>query len=188
MNLDYQEMYFSDGNNSLDLVYLNKPTEIKNQNMSLAGLVRSELFPGDIALVIDHRSREDSDYEYACAALDSIGHTRILMEPEVYLDFVRGKPYARTAILHELGHIYHNDLQEVHNGETEYDSDRLSTIRNGTVHEREVRADAFAARFLGAALVREGLTALRNNDIAEDEEANAPSIAELGRRIQILGE
>lgn len=186
MHRDYQQMFLRAGKDVLKLVILRKPAVIMGQDISLAGLVRSKLFTEDIALVVDYRPCEDRNYEYACAALDSGGHTRVLMEPAVYLDFIRGKPYARTTLLHELGHIYHNDLPEIHGGNAEYDSERLAAIENGTVHEREVRADAFASRFLGPAVVCEGLTVLRKNDIAEDEEANAPSITELTRRIQLL--
>ena len=52
------------------------------------------------------------------------------------------------------------------------------------LREGKERIHAFAARFLGKETVREGLTILRDRDIAE---GNTPSIQELGRRIQILG-
>ncbi len=169
------------------LTYLRKPIGIPGQSLSLAGYVKSDLFSQNIGLIIDYRKRNDTTYEYACAALGSDGSMRILMEPEVYLDFIRGQPYARTAILHELGHVFNNDLPEIDRDGTEYDAERLSTIEAGKVHEREIRADAFAARFLGTEVVSTGLTFLRDTDIAEDESANAPSIQELGRRIKILG-
>ena len=179
-------MYFRSGKDYMMLVHLRKPIAIPNQNMSLAGYVKSKLFSGNIALIVDYRDRDDSNFEYACASLGSDGNVRVRMEPAVYLDFVRGKPYARTAIMHELGHVFHNDLPEIHQDGIEYDSERLSLIESGEVHEREIRADAFAARFLGATIVSEGLSYLRDADIAEDEEVNAPSIQELGRRIHIL--
>lgn len=116
--------------------------------------------------------------------MDNAGHVRVLMEQEVYLDFLRGKPYARMTILHEVGHIHYNDMLEIERDGMQYDADRLSSIESGEVHEREIRADAFAARFLGKETVREGLTVLRDNDIAE---GYAPSIQELSRRIHILG-
>lgn len=181
-------MRFKCGKDRMLLTHLRKPIMVPGRNLALAGYVDSALFPQNIGLIIDYRQRDDTTYEYACAALGSDGSVRILMEPEVYLDFVRGKPYARTTILHELGHVFHNDLQEIHSNGTEYDAERLSTIEKGEVHERELRADAFAARFLGIDVVCEGLSFLQEADISEDEEANAPSIQELGKRIQVLGE
>ncbi len=181
MRKNYQEMYLRDGKERVHLILLRKPICVQDQ--SLAGYVSSKLFSENIALVIDRR--EERTYEYACAAMDNAGHLRVLMEAEVYLDFLRGKPYARATILHELGHIHYNDLPEIEG--MQYDTERLCTIESGEVHEREIRADAFAARFLGKETVREGLSFLQEADIAEDEEENGPSIQELSRRIHILG-
>ena len=186
MRRNIRYMRFRDGKDRMMLTYLRKPIMVPGRSMGLAGYVKSDLFPQNIGLIIDYRHRDDTTYEYACAAMGSDSSIRILMEPEVYLDFVRGKPYARTTVLHELGHVFHNDLPEIDRDGTVYDAERLRTIESGKVHEREICADAFAARFLGAAVVIEGLTFLREADIAEDEQANAPSILELGRRIQIL--
>ena len=188
MRRNIRFMYFKSGKDRMMLVNLRKPIMIRDRNMSLAGYVRSKLFHEDIGLIIDYRHRDEINYEYACASMGSDGRVQVLMEPEIYLDFVRGKPYARTTILHELGHVFYNDLPEIYRDGTEYDVERLGVIEAGNVHEREIRADAFAARFLGTAVVSEGLSYLREADIAEDEEANAPSILELGRRIQLLME
>ena len=182
----YQQMFFRDGKRFLTLTYLFKPIEISGQLYSLAGFVRSSLLPGDIALVIEHTPSEEVDYEYACAFMDSPGKIRVLIEAEVYWDILRGKAYARTTFLHELGHIYNNDLREIGGKGSTYDSERLKSIQSGVVHEREIKADAFAARFLGISNVCEGLSVLRQNHINEGEEADSPSVAELTRRIELL--
>ena len=79
-------MYFRDGKNSLLLTYLFNPVGVESKSLCLAGFVRSKLFFEDIALVIDKSA--DRDYEYACAAMDSAGHSRILLEPDVYWDLL----------------------------------------------------------------------------------------------------
>ena len=186
MRRKYQQMYFRDGKELLLLTYLFKPIEISGQLYSLAGFVRSALLPGDIALVIDRTPSEEVNYEYACAAMDNTGKLQVLIEPEVYWDILRGKAYARTTLLHELGHIYNNDLREIAGEESTYDSERLKSIQSGIVHEREIKPDVFAARFLGISAVCEGLIELRQNHINEGEEADSPSVAELTRRIKLL--
>lgn len=183
---NYKELSFSDGEENIELIYLETPIDVKDQSVSLAGLVRSKLFSEDIALVVDQRPHADLDYDYACAAMDSIGCIRVLMEPEVYPDFICGKAYARASFFHELGHIYHKDLQGIHRSGIDYDSERLTAIENGEVHEREINADAFATRFLNSVIVLEGLKVLREKYLVEREDKNALTIAELTKRIQAL--
>ncbi len=125
-------------------------------------------------------------YKHACTSLRTDGTVCILMEPELYLDFIRGKEYARTTILHELGHVFYNDLPDIQRDGTEYDAERLSSIEAGNVHVRELRADAFAARFIGANAVSQGLLFMQNVENAENEELNTPSIQKLEKRIQAL--
>jgi len=179
-------MRFKDGKDHMTLVYLRKPIIIPGRNTSLAGYVKSKLFSQPISLIVDHRQQDNTTYKHACASLRSDGTVCILMEPELYLDFVRGKAYARTTILHELGHVFYNDLPDIQRDGTEYDAERLSSIESGNVHVRELRADEFAARFIGAYTVSQGLLFLQNVDIAEKEELNTPSIQELEKRIQAL--
>lgn len=99
--------------------------------------------------------------------------------------YFRGKPYARTTILHELGHIFNNDLPQIYDSKAEYDSERREAIWNGTVHEREIRADAFAVRFLGGHTVSEGLARIRQNQTNEDGETDSSTVIEIDRRIEL---
>lgn len=186
MRRKYQQMYFREGKELLLLTHLFKPIEISGQLYSLAGFVKSTLLPGDIALVIDNSQSKETEYEYACAIMDNLGKIRVLIESEVYWDIIRGKAYARTTLLHELGHIYNNDLREIGVKGSTYDSERLKSIQSGIVHEREIKADAFAVRFLGISVVCEGLSVLRQNHINEGDEADSPSVSELTRRIELL--
>ena len=183
---NYKEISFSDGEETIELIYLETPIDVKDQSVSLAGFVRSRLFSEDIALVVDQRPQANLDYDYACAAMDSIGCIRVLMEPEVYPDLICGKAYAMASLFHELGHIYHKDLQDIHRNGLDYDFERLTVIENGEVHEREINADAFAIRFLNSEIVFEGLTVLREKYLAEGEGENVPTNIELTKRIQAL--
>ena len=156
---------------------------LKKQALGLAGLAESTLFPSKIGLVADYRPEGDRTYDYACAALGEDRAPRLLMEPEVYWDFLRGKAYARTTVMHELGHIHYRDLTEI-NSSKEYDEQRMDVIRAGGIMERELKADDFAVRFLGAEVVSAGLSYIRDADAEIEFEE---SVAELNRRISRLG-
>lgn len=173
-------MRFRSGRDLITIVYLRRPIMLKNHALGLAGLAESKLFPNKVGLVVDYRPDEDRTYDYACATLGHIGDIRLVMEPEVYLDFLRGKAYARTSVMHELGHIHHRDLTELNSSE-KYNEQRLDAIRAGGIMERELKADDFAVRFLGAEVVSTGLSYIRDRD-AEFED----SVAELNRRISRL--
>lgn len=179
-------MYFRHGRERITVTHLRKP--IVRKQLGLIGFFQSNLFDETVSIIIDYRPKESANYDFACAASDSNGNMRVLMEPEVFLDFIRGKPYARTTVLHELGHICNKDLAEVKQiGTDSYDQERLYSLKEGKIHEWELQADRFAVRFLGKEIVCQGLDELKarllNRYTAEDGEL---SISELSQRIQVI--
>lgn len=186
MSRKYRFMYFKHDSLCVKVVYLRKPIQLSRLPLALAGFVQCKALGGRISLVIDYRERSLLSYDFACAAVGSDGQIRILMEPEVYLDFLRGKPYSRTAIMHEMGHIYHKDLEDPKFSTDKYDEERLSVLQSGGVDERELQADAFAAMLLGQEAICVGLKDLQKMATAKNDPDYEETIEELTRRISIL--
>lgn len=88
--------------------------------------------------------------------------------------------------MHELGHIYHKDLEDPKFSTDMYDEEGLSVLQSGGVDERELQADSFAEMLLGQEAICVGLKDLRNMAIAKNEPDYEETIEELTRRITIL--
>lgn len=183
MSRAYQFMYFKKKDLRMRVIYLRRPVNLGALQMGFAGYIESAALDGRISLIIDYRDREALSYDFACAAVGSDGGIRVLMEPETYLDFVRGKAYARATILHELGHIYNGDLRDPAFTSDQYDEDRLSFIRDGRVEERELKADSFAGVLLGRDYARKGLSEIRDMLTVRGGSEYEDPIAELNLRI-----
>lgn len=186
MSRKYRFMYFKHDSICVKVVYLRKPIKLSRLPLALAGFVQCKALGGRISLVIDHRESSELSYDFACAAVGSDRQIRILMGPKVYWDFLRGRKYSRAAILHELGHIYHKDLEDPKFSTDKYDEERLSVLQSGGVDERELHADAFAAMLLGQEVTCAGLNELREMAIAKNDPDYKETIEELTRRISIL--
>lgn len=183
MSRAYQFMYFKKADLCIRVIYLRKPIVIGALQMALAGYTQCPTLEGRVSLMVDYRDRDSLTYDFACAAVGSDGRIRVLMEPETYLDFVRGKPYARTTILHELGHIHNGDLRDPAFTSDQYDEERLSSIQDGQVEKRELRADDFAADLLGTDYVAKGLSEIRDRISVFIESEYEDTVAELNLRI-----
>ena len=183
MSLKYNRMSFGKKGKRITFVHLNKPWKL-----GLAGMVTSPMFQENIAVVIDDTSFEESDYDYACLACDKQGKSpRIMMTSRVFYDIKRGMPEARTILLHELGHYRNKDISE---GKCSDRDEREALATTGSVSPAELRADAFAAEYLGAEVVVRGLVALKErilHDYADYEQGccNA-TVKELETRISAL--
>ena len=95
---------------------------------------------------------------------------------------------ARFTILHELGHYFHQDIQR-QASMAEYDDRRVATVTAGNVIEEELRADAFAAGFLGIENSKKALAELRNciqNIFDADDHNKQLALQELDLRIAAL--
>lgn len=183
MRMKFNRMTFGKKGAKITLVHLNKPWKL-----GLAGMVTSPLFDEKIAIVIDDTPLEEADYDYACLACDKHGRSpRILMNSFVFYDIKRGTPEARTILLHELGHYRNKDISE---GKSLDRVERESLATTGSVSPAELRADAFAADYLGAEKVASGLTALKERIKCDykdyEEDCYAATIAELDARITAI--
>lgn len=181
--MKYSCMSFGKRSHRIELLHLNKP--IKH---GLAGMITSKLFKDAIAIVIDYREINQTDYAFACFAVSqgNIG-PRILMTPQIFYDIKRGKPEARTILLHELGHYCHGDLETQNPNR---DVERQMDAAIGKVSDAELRADQFAAEYLGVTTVLQGLSnikAMMSTQYADyDEESLRVSLQEIDLRIAAL--
>lgn len=92
---------------------------------------------------------------------------------------------ARFTILHELGHYVHQDIQQQASMKA-YDDRRIATVTTGSVIEEELRADAFAAGFLGIEKSKKALAELRyciQNIFDADDRNKQLALQELDLRI-----
>lgn len=105
---------------------------------------------------------------------------------EGFYDFLKGSALARMTVFHEIGHIAFQDCLDPLKLEQ-----RKKYVRDGTVSEREVRADKFAADFLGVQLVIKALEKLKaemRQKYSDEEYADEVEIVEqeLALRIKEL--
>ena len=149
----YQEMSFGKKQKRISLIHMNKP--IQN---GIVGLVTSRMFSDKIAIIIDNIPDEECDRDFACLACGKNGSVpRIIMSREVFYDIKRGKPYARFILLHELGHYFHQH----HLIQNKYrDEERAELASNDEASEEEIKADLFAAEYLGIEKAVEGLNCI----------------------------
>ena len=172
-------MSFGDKKNRIKIVHLKKPME-----KGLAGMVMAKFFKENIGIVVDRNEERGIDYSFACIASSLDGKVpRIILQDDFFYDIKRGSDEARTILFHEIGHYYYGDYKA---GQT--DDQRLEALRNGEVLEMEIKADAFAASYLGFEKAIHGLQQLKESiiDQAVDDEAKAFAIEELEKRIALL--
>lgn len=188
MSMKYHHMSFGKKEQRITLVHLNKPI-----SMGLIGMVKSDLFAENIALVIDSTPESERDYDFACLAYAAqMRHPRILLERELFYDVIRGSAEARTIFFHEIGHYANQDCETPGFNNDSYRSDRMTTTEGNEVLSYEAAADDFAVRYLGCTTVRDGLKQLLarvkatydNGEYDEDEVAMV--VNELEMRIKRL--
>lgn len=177
----YQSMHWGTKKNRISLIHLNKP--LAN---GLVGMVYSSLFRDRIMIIVDDTPEDLREYDFACfACAENAAVPRVIMTRDVYYDIKRGKPYARTILLHEIGHYYHNDLS-IRKGNR--DAEREELVSLGMVSDEEARADSFAVDYLGAPTVILGLEELKslvtNRYINYEEQAVNAIINEIDLRIK----
>ena len=88
-------------------------------------------------------------------------------------------------LLHEIGHYYHGD----HLISKNRDEEREMLVLKGAVSDEELKADLFAAEYLGAETVVEGLRVLikkRKEECSEDEEEGDVGLDELVMRLEAI--
>ena len=130
----------------------------KHGKNGVGGLVAGPVFKEYIGLVVDETPCEDRDYRYACLTkFESSGMNAILMDRSVFYGFKQGDVLSRTAVFHELGHCFHGHICRNGFDTKEYAERREESVSNQAVAPEELEADAFAAKYLGAEYVSNGL-------------------------------
>ena len=188
LKLDYQTMSFGKKGKRITITHLRKPIQY-----GLAGMASSKLFRQNIPLVIDDHADDRIDYDFACLAYSvEVDAVRILMDENIFYGIKRGEAMSRTILFHELGHYYHRHMRSSREEAEAYDAKRMQMVSEGKIIRNELDADAFAAEYLGNALVVQGLTDLKKALIRHiesgfyDEESGQASVRELELRIAVL--
>ena len=150
---------FSNGKDIIELTLLDKPLEQK-----LGGMVSSELFEENIAIVIEDNPRT-VEYDFACLAYAKDKTVpRVMIKSEFCEDLKKKTKESETILFHELGHYVNNDIATNDGNE---DDERENLVANNMVSRKEINADAFAVQYLGIDCVVKGLSDLRGRILAE---------------------
>jgi len=170
---------FNFAEDKIELTLLDEPMEL-----GLVGMVSSELFSENIAIVVEDNP-QTVDYDFACLGYTKTGTApRVMMKSNFFEELKRGTPESRMILFHEIGHYANGDMLK--NNENE-DGKRESLVSQNMVSEKEIKADAFAVRYLGAECVVQGLTALKHRILTKyadyDEESVQITVKEINIRI-----
>lgn len=187
MKRNYTILPFGKKEKRIKVVLCRKPMA-----RGLSGMVRGKCLPHDLAILLDKPS--DAEPEYLHAALVGTAEMVIAtrLTPAVFHGLRSGDPMARTCLFHELGHFVHHHLETPGFQTETYDTERYGIALNGGVIRQELEADAFAADYLGNAIIAEGLSIIRSlhkntlNDGVHDPEEVTVAMQELDARIMTL--
>jgi Zn-dependent peptidase ImmA (M78 family) len=114
------------------------------------------------------------------------------MEEDIFYGIKHSDPFATTVLFHELGHFYHNHLENGIADMDIYDAQHLQDMCQGKVSQQELEANHFAASYLGTNVVIDSFKSLTEKIVqrykgSPDEWAEAKlAIAELNMRIEVL--
>ena len=157
----------------------------------LIGMISSKLFAGNVALVAVTGSPGDEDFNIGYHGHSRDGKAERIGMDEKLIDDLRVKSdEALFVLLHELGHLVNNDIIAVGEEFDRYNQARIDKVKKGEVMEIELRADDFAAKYLGVQASINGLYALMerektyySSDIFDREELEI-TLAETEYRIK----
>ena len=170
---------FGVGKDKIELTLLDEPMEL-----GLVGMVSSELFGENIAIVVEDEP-QTVEYDFACLGYTKAGTApRVMMKKEFYEDLKKETQEAKSILFHEIGHYANGDMLANTGNE---DEERERLVSQNKVSKKEIRADAFAVRYLGKETVIAGLEMLKQRifDIYKDfdEESVKLSTKEINLRI-----
>ncbi len=182
--MQYREIEFGNAENKIIITLLDQLME-----QGLAGMISSPLFKENIA-IITTETPEDDDYSFACLGCGKEGKApRVVMAKQLLYELKVGEPVANVVLMHEIGH-YHNS--DIGNNEDNSDDRRRDFVSQNKACPKEIKADAFAVRYLGKETVIAGLEVVKQRiiDVYKDfdEESVELSIKEIDIRISIIKE
>ncbi len=181
-SLQYKQLEFGTDENEITITLLSEVIE-----QGLAGMISSPMFNENIAIVICENP-EDEDYSFACLGCGKDGVApRVAMTRELYDELKIETTMAKTVVLHEVGHYYNSD---VGNNEDNSDDRRRNLVAQNKVCPKEIKADAFAVKYLGKDTVIAGLETLKQRILNiykdYDEESVELSVKEIDIRVSII--
>ncbi len=177
--MQYKELYFGENENQITVTLLDK-----TMGQGLIGMISSPMFKENIAIVIVEDT-DSIDYKFACLGCGENGVApRVAMTEKVYDELKEELPVAKVVLLHEIGHYYNSDV-----GKNEDNSDerRRQLVVKNEACPKEIKADAFAVKYLGKETVVKGLQELQKRILVNfadyDEESVQITIKEIDIRI-----
>jgi len=178
----YKDIEFGKDENKITITLLD---EMMGQG--LTGMISSPMFKENIALVIVE-DPDSVDYNFACLGWAENGIApRVAMTKELYEELKAGVTMAKVVLMHEIGHYYNGDVDKA---EDNGDDRRREYVLQNNVCPKEIKADAFAVKYLGKDTVITGLQELQRRilvDFADyDEESVQITIKEINIRISHL--
>ena len=156
----------------------------ETMGQGLIGMISSPMFKENIAIVID-KCNDPFDYNFACLGCGENGVApRVTMTEKVYDELKEELSVAEVILLHEIGHYYNSDVCK---NEDNSDERRRQLVVKNEACPKEIKADAFAVKYLGKETVVKGLQELQRRilvDFADyDEESVQITIKEIDIRI-----
>ena len=177
--MQYKELYFGENENQITVTLFGE-----TMGQGLIGMISSPIFKENIAIVIVEDT-DSVDYNFACLGCGENGVApRVAMTEKVYDELKEELPVAKVVLLHEIGHYYNSDV-----GKNEDNSDerRRQLVVKNEACPKEIKADAFAVKYLGKETIVKGLQELQRRilvDFADyDEESVQITIKEIDIRI-----
>lgn len=177
--MQYKEIKFGKDESKITITLLDE-----TMGQGLTGMISSPIFKENIAIVIV-KDPDSVDYNFACLGCDKDGVApRVVMTEELYDELKTEAPVAQVVLMHEIGHYYNSD---VGNNEDNSDERRRKLVANNEVCPKEIKADAFAVKYLGKDTVISGLETLKQRilDVYKDydQESVELSVKEIDIRI-----
>ena len=135
--------------------------------LGLIGMINSKLFPMNVGLVALSGKPEDDQFCIAARSHSKDGKGQFVAMDEKLIEGLRSKTdEAIFALLHELGHLVNNDSVSAGEEFERYNHARMDKVQNGEVLDMELRADAFATKYLGTQAAANALRALMEREKA----------------------
>ncbi len=182
LGLNYTEKNYSNGATSITVVVFDKLFK-----SNIIGIVISDLFEYMVPLILVEKDENAVDFAYLGCAKGG-RYPRISFENEYCADLRALTNEVVTVIFHELGHFYNGDLTNGSFNFEAYHAERVGVANTNIVHSMELKADDFAASFLGNTVVADGLTAvkIRTEESYTGYENVEIAVSELEERIKRL--
>ena len=179
LTVQYREVEFGTDESKITITLLDEMME-----QGLVGMISSSMFKENIAIIISE-TPDDDDFSFACLGCGKEGKApRVVIAKQLLDELKAGELVANVILMHEIGHYFNSDIGDNLDNN---DDRRRELVSKNKVCPKEVKADAFAVKYLGKDTVIDGLQELQRRiliDFADyDEESVQITIKEINIRI-----